>query len=155
MTGLLPLLVPYLKTIQTITSFLLVIDIILTFFTAYKKELRIEVEKEEKLSQKELLKKALGKKVADELSRQELLEGDQPSDFVPNTQKSRAKGAKFAGKPDDDVWEKRFSEIAKKYLKSTFFFEFMACVPILIYELMYGFSTDYETVTKMLTSGWY
>ena len=150
--GLLPLLVPYLKTIQTITSFLLVIDIILTFFTAYKKELRIEVEKEEKLSQKELLKKALGKKVADELSRQELLEGDHPSDSVPTTQKSKSK---IAGKPDDDVWEKRFSEIAKKYLKSTFFFEFMACVPILIYELMYGFSTDYETVTKMLTSGWY
>ena len=74
--GLLPLYVPYLKTFQTITSFLLVIDIIFTFFTAYKKELRIEIEKEEKLSQQDLLKKALGKKVADELSRQELLSGN-------------------------------------------------------------------------------
>ena len=31
----------------------------------------------------------------------------------------------------------------------------MACVPVLIYELTYGFSTDYETVTKMINSGWY
>ena len=45
--------------------------------------------------------------------------------------------------------------IVPRYLKSYFFFDFMACVPILIYEASYGFSNDYDVVTKMYNSRWY
>ena len=31
----------------------------------------------------------------------------------------------------------------------------MACVPVLIYEATYKFSTDFSTVSVMLQSGWY
>ena len=49
---------------------------------------------------------------------------------------------KKKGYLDDEVWERRISEIAKNYLKTFFFIDFMACVPVLIYEASYEFSTD-------------
>ena len=39
--GLYPLVVPSVKTTQTIFSFVLVLDMIFTFFTAFKKEAKI------------------------------------------------------------------------------------------------------------------
>ena len=42
--GLYPLTVPWIKTIQSIISVLLMMDILFTFLTAYKKEMRIEIE---------------------------------------------------------------------------------------------------------------
>ena len=49
---------------------------------------------------------------------------------------------KKKGYLDDEVWERRISEIAKNYLKTFFFLDFMAFVPVLIYEASYEFSTD-------------
>ena len=46
--GLFPLIIPYLKITQTILSFVLVLDMGFTFFTAYKKEAVITFEKDEK-----------------------------------------------------------------------------------------------------------
>ena len=48
-----------------------------------------------------------------------------------------------------------FVSLAKHYLKTSFFIDFMACVPVLIYEATYKFSTDFSTVSVMLKSGWY
>ena len=31
----------------------------------------------------------------------------------------------------------------------------MACVPVLLYEARYGFSTDFDTVKTMILTGWY
>ena len=31
----------------------------------------------------------------------------------------------------------------------------MACVPVLLYEARYGFSTDFDTVKIMINTGWY
>ena len=45
--GLYPLVVPSVKTVQTLFSFFMVLDIVFTFFTGFKKEARIEIEKEE------------------------------------------------------------------------------------------------------------
>ena len=45
--GLYPLVVPSVKTTQTILSFVLVLDMIFTFFTAFEKEARIQFEKDE------------------------------------------------------------------------------------------------------------
>ena len=56
---------------------------------------------------------------------------------------------------EDDVYEKRFSKIVIRYLKSYFIFDFLACVPILIFEAYHGFSTDFFTVFAMIQSGWY
>ena len=42
--------------------------------------------------------------------------------------------------------EKRFSKISKKYIGpwgfGYFLFDFLACVPVLTYELLNGFTTD-------------
>ena len=46
-TDLYPLIVPFYKATQTFFSMCMVIDIILTFMTAIKKELKIEFEEEE------------------------------------------------------------------------------------------------------------
>lgn len=56
---------------------------------------------------------------------------------------------------DDEVWEKGIVEISKHYLKTSFFIDFMACVPVLLYEAIHKFSTDFSTVSVMLESGWY
>ena len=40
--GMYPMVVPWCKHTQTVFSFIMVIDIIFTFFTAYEKEMRIE-----------------------------------------------------------------------------------------------------------------
>ena len=45
--GLYPLVVPALKILQTFASFCMVVDILLTFITAYQKELKIEFEEQE------------------------------------------------------------------------------------------------------------
>ena len=46
------------------------------------------------------------------------------------------------------IWERRFSQIAKKYIGSRgfgyFLFDSLACVPVFLYEMSYGFTTDYE-----------
>ena len=45
--------------------------------------------------------------------------------------------------------------IVRRYLKSYFIFDFMACVPVLIYEASYSFSNDFKTVIKMIDTRWY
>ena len=45
--------------------------------------------------------------------------------------------------------------IVMRYLKSYFIFDFMASVPVLIYEASYNFSNDFETVIKMIDTRWY
>ena len=62
---------------------------------------------------------------------------------------------KKKSKFDDDRYELRLSRIALRYLKSYFLFDFLACIPILIYEATYKFSTDGATVLAMIESGWY
>ena len=46
------------------------------------------------------------------------------------------------------IWEKRFSQIAKKYIGNRgfgyFLFDSLACVPVFLYEMSQGFTTDYE-----------
>ena len=58
-------------------------------------------------------------------------------------------------KLDHDVYEKRITKIAARYLQTSFFLDFFACVPVLIYEAMYKFSLEQETVILMIDSGWY
>ena len=45
--GLWPLTVPSLKLAQTVCSFIMLIDIWLNFFTAFEKEMRIEIDEGE------------------------------------------------------------------------------------------------------------
>ena len=54
----------------------------------------------------------------------------------------------MAEKLDHPVYETRFTNIASRYLKTYFFFEFLACAPIFFYEAFYGFTTDYDDVKK-------
>ena len=56
---------------------------------------------------------------------------------------------------DDDTYDKRASVIASRYLKTAFFLDFFACVPVLIYEAMYKFSTEKDIVVQMISSEWY
>ena len=44
------------------------------------------------------------------------------------------------------MYETRFSYIASHYLRTYFFFDFIACAPIFIFEAIYGFTTDYKEV---------
>ena len=53
------------------------------------------------------------------------------------------------------MYEKRITEIAKKYMMTSFWIDFFACVPVLIYEGRYGFSTDHNKVNFMIHSEWY
>ena len=69
--GLFPLLYRPIMTLQSILSGLMVIDIVLTFLTAFQKELRIEFDEDEYLAhknRKKLLKSfsSFSNKVADE-----------------------------------------------------------------------------------------
>lgn len=41
------MVVPWIKHTQTVFSFIMVIDIIFTFFTAFEKEMRIEFDSQE------------------------------------------------------------------------------------------------------------
>ena len=61
--GLYPLALPAVKITQTFASFCMVVDIFLTFFTAYEKEQKIEFDEQE---QKKLNKKK-GNKVSDSI----------------------------------------------------------------------------------------
>ena len=45
-------------------------------------------------------------------------------------------------KLDHPILEFRFSKIAKKYLKSDFTIEVLACIPLLIYESTHLFSIN-------------
>ena len=46
------------------------------------------------------------------------------------------------------IWEKRFSKISKKYVGHRgigyFIFDALACVPVFLYELGNGFTTDFD-----------
>ena len=80
----------------------------------------------------------MGNKIAaDELAKLEEYNPEKNGEIV--VQKTEKKNK---GHLDDEVWERRISEIAKNYLKTSFFIDFMACVPVLIYEALYEFSTD-------------
>ena len=61
--GLYPLVLPLVKIMQTFASFCMVVDILLTFFTAYQKELKIELDE---LEQRKLNKRK-GNKVTDSI----------------------------------------------------------------------------------------
>ena len=44
------------------------------------------------------------------------------------------------------VYETRFSQIASRYLRTYFFFDFLACAPIFTFEAVYGFTTNYKEI---------
>lgn len=52
----------------------------------------------------------------------------------------------------DPIFEKRASKIAKQYIGKYgfgyFLFDFLACVPVLLYEAGYGFTTDFDEKTE-------
>ena len=49
-------------------------------------------------------------------------------------------------KLEHSLYETKFTKIAAKYIKSYFLFDILGCAPVFIYEAVYGFSTDYNTV---------
>ena len=57
-------------------------------------------------------------------------------------------GKKMVDRLEDPIYEMHFTSIASKYLRTYFFFEFIACAPILVYEAVYKFTTDYEEVKE-------
>ena len=61
--GLYPLVLPAVKITQTFASFCMVVDILLTFFTAYEKELKIEFDEQEQKKSN----KRKGNKVTDSI----------------------------------------------------------------------------------------
>ena len=91
-------------------------------------------------------------KLTDELNKKELLNGIGISQKEDVKKPTKRKPKSFL---DDEPFEMRISKIAKRYLKNSFFIDFMACVPVLLYEATYGFSTEFDTVTTMINSGWY
>ena len=50
----------------------------------------------------------------------------------------------------DPDYDKRFSRISKKYVGTYFIgyflFDCLACVPVLLYEMLHGFKTDRDAV---------
>ena len=65
-----------------------------------------------------------------------------------NKRLSRKIGKKLVDQLEDPMYEMRITKIASKYLKTYFFFEILACVPILVFEACYRFTTDYEQVKE-------
>ena len=52
---------------------------------------------------------------------------------------------------DNDVYEKRFTRIFSNYVfKEGFIFDVLQCLPVLIYEGYYKFSTEEEVVFEMI-----
>ena len=49
-------------------------------------------------------------------------------------------------KLDHSLYETRFTKIAARYLKTYFIFDLLGCAPVFIFEAVYGFTTDYDTV---------
>ena len=62
---------------------------------------------------------------------------------------------KKKSKLDDDVYEMRFTSIVERYMKTSFIFDFLACVPVLFYDALYGFTTDEDQIEIILNSGLY
>ena len=59
----------------------------------------------------------------------------------------------------DPNYEKRITKIAKNYIGKYgfgyFLFDFLACVPVLLYEAAHGFTTDYEEKYEQIHSNQY
>ena len=62
---------------------------------------------------------------------------------------------KKKSKLDHDVYEMRFTSIIERYMKTSFIFDFLACVPVLLYDSLHGFTTDEDQIEVILNSGWY
>ena len=56
---------------------------------------------------------------------------------------------------DHPLYEKQFTFIASRYLRSWFIYDVMACLPILVFELKHKFSTDEEDVRQLIDSNTY
>ena len=56
-------------------------------------------------------------------------------------------------------FDKRLTKIARDYIGrwclGSFLFDFLACAPVLFYELFHGFQTDYDEKWIQISSGWY
>ena len=55
----------------------------------------------------------------------------------------------------DPVFEKRISKIVKKYFFGYFFFDCLACIPVLAYEASNEFSMDPDEKARQIQTFWY
>lgn len=59
----------------------------------------------------------------------------------------------------DPIFEKRFSKISRNYIGSRgfgyFLFDFLACVPVFLYEASNGFTKDFEEKEEQIESNVY
>ena len=147
--GLVPLYGWKTKTVQSICSGLILIDILSNFITAYPKDDKMRLKKQSEQEyqaeeKEELLKKS-----------QKINKVSMNAPVIPSKRKEIIIEKRSTALDDPD-YEKRISMIAKNYLTGWICADLLACVPILIIEARNGFfSAKHDVVAQLISSPWY
>jgi len=149
--GLYTLLIPWRKTLQSIMSLVTIIDSILYFITAYRKESNQSLKQKANREAEDFDKsgkKSLNK--SSKVKKKEQLQEQQCIQLAFAQQKARltSLGQKRLEKLNHTLYETKFKSIASRYLRTYFFFDILGCAPILMYESRFGWTTDYNKVLE-------
>ena len=171
------LVLPKLNVMQSIFSFLMMVDIALKFFVALEASTTdLNQGEEEEDVEEEALSKATAK-VAQAVpedeeddagltrkQRQELEWNRRIAKLAAQKEERRQLRRTKEIEKRNAVWydpnfDKRFSRISKKYLGNLIFgyflFDVIACVPVFLYEMLHGFVIDKEKKLEQVSHGLY
>ena len=153
--------IPEINVWQSIFSFIMIIDIFLKFFVAQRSLVSDQTDQDtDDEEENEAFRRASAKVTQDLVDKEEEEEGagltkKQRQQLEMNRRSAEIGARKEARRQNrrkkeierrnavwyDPILEKRLSVIARKYA-SYFFFDCLACIPVLVYELSQGLVTN-------------
>ena len=116
------------------------LDVIFTFFTALPKETKLMLSNDSH---------------DDPEIRKRERQGNNIQIALPGPKSQKVKRGKNSRKKDHPVCDFRFSLVAKRYLKTSFLIDILACLPILVFESIDLFKYDENTRIKYAASSTY